>query len=111
MSELDDFLALASDLADAAGEAIRPHFRQRIAVDDKPDLSPVTIADRNAEAAMRRLITARFPAPMDLSESRARCQSIPNANGQIASEKVTKDESSIGHGVRVRGASSGKDER
>ena len=61
MSELDDFLALASDLADAAGEAIRPHFRQRIAVDDKPDLSPVTIADRNAEAAMRRLITARFP--------------------------------------------------
>src|SRR5207302_6027854 len=28
---------------------------------DKPDLSPVTIADRNAEAAMRRLITARFP--------------------------------------------------
>jgi len=61
VSELDDFLALASDLADAAGEAIRPHFRQRIAVDDKPDLSPVTIADRNAEAAMRRLITARFP--------------------------------------------------
>ena len=61
MSELDDFLALASDLADAAGEAIRPHFRQRIAVNDKPDLSPVTIADRNAEAAMRRLITARFP--------------------------------------------------
>jgi inositol-phosphate phosphatase / L-galactose 1-phosphate phosphatase / histidinol-phosphatase len=61
VSELDDFLALASDLADAAGEAIRPHFRQRIAVDDKPDLSPVTIADRNAEAAMRRLIAARFP--------------------------------------------------
>ena len=61
MGELDSFLALASDLADAAGEAIRPHFRQKIAVDDKPDLSPVTIADRNAEAAMRRLIAARFP--------------------------------------------------
>ncbi len=61
MSELDDFLALASDLADAAGEAIRPHFRQPIAVTDKPDLSPVTVADRAAEAAMRRLIIARFP--------------------------------------------------
>src|SRR5919109_5331404 len=61
VGELDGYLALAADLADAAGEAIRPHFRQRIAVHDKPDLSPVTIADRNAEAAMRRLIAARFP--------------------------------------------------
>jgi inositol-phosphate phosphatase/L-galactose 1-phosphate phosphatase/histidinol-phosphatase len=60
--ELDPYLALASELADAAGEAIRPHFRQPLAVDDKPDRSPVTIADRAAEMAMRRLITARFPA-------------------------------------------------
>ncbi len=30
-------------------------------MDDKPDLSPVTIADREAEIAMRRLIAARFP--------------------------------------------------
>ena len=61
MAELDAFLALATDLADAAGEVIRPYFRQPIRVDDKPDLSPVTVADRAAETAMRRLITARFP--------------------------------------------------
>jgi len=61
VGELEAYLALAADLADAAGEAIRPHFRQRIAVDDKPDRSPVTVADRAAEAAMRRLIAARFP--------------------------------------------------
>ena len=61
MVELDRFLSLAIDLADAAGEAIRPYFRRPIAVDDKPDLSPVTIADRAAEAAMRHLIAARFP--------------------------------------------------
>jgi inositol-phosphate phosphatase / L-galactose 1-phosphate phosphatase / histidinol-phosphatase len=60
--ELDPYLALASDLADAAGEAIRPYFRRPLAVDDKPDRSPVTIADRAAELAMRRLIAARFPA-------------------------------------------------
>jgi inositol-phosphate phosphatase/L-galactose 1-phosphate phosphatase/histidinol-phosphatase len=60
--ELDHFLSLAIDLADAAGEAIRPYFRQPLAVDDKPDLSPVTIADRAAEMAMRQLIAARFPA-------------------------------------------------
>ena len=61
MSGLDAYLALASELADAAGAAIRPYFRTKLAVDDKADLSPVTAADRAAEAAMRRLINARFP--------------------------------------------------
>jgi inositol-phosphate phosphatase / L-galactose 1-phosphate phosphatase / histidinol-phosphatase len=59
--ELDDFITLALSLADAAGDAVRPHFRQPLAVDDKPDLSPVTVADRAAEQAMRVLIDARFP--------------------------------------------------
>jgi len=58
---LDSFLIVANELADAAGAAIRPHFRTALAVDDKTDLSPVTAADRAAEQAMRRLITARFP--------------------------------------------------
>jgi inositol-phosphate phosphatase/L-galactose 1-phosphate phosphatase/histidinol-phosphatase len=58
---LDGFLGLAGELADAAGEAIRPHFRTALAIDDKPDRSPVTAADRAAEAAMRRLIEARYP--------------------------------------------------
>lgn len=59
--ELDRFLALAIDLADTAGATIRPYFRQPLAVDDKPDLSPVTVADRAAETAMRQKIAARFP--------------------------------------------------
>ena len=59
---LDRFLALAVELADAAGAAIRPHFRKKLQVDDKPDLSPVTVADRAAETAKRGLINARFPA-------------------------------------------------
>ena len=61
MIDLDPFVALATDLADAAGAAIRPHFRRLQAVEDKSDRSPVTVADREAEAAMRRLIAARFP--------------------------------------------------
>ena len=59
--ELDRCLELALRLADAAGEAIRPYFRQPLTVDDKADLSPVTAADRAAEQAMRSLIEARFP--------------------------------------------------
>jgi inositol-phosphate phosphatase/L-galactose 1-phosphate phosphatase/histidinol-phosphatase len=59
--ELDDFITLALSLADAAGEAIRPYFRQPLTVDDKADLTPVTAADRAAEQAMRSLIESRFP--------------------------------------------------
>ena len=60
--------ALAEALADAAGAVIRRYFRQTIAVDDKSDASPVTIADREAEQAMRALIEARFPADGILGE-------------------------------------------
>jgi inositol-phosphate phosphatase/L-galactose 1-phosphate phosphatase/histidinol-phosphatase len=58
---LDGLLALALELADAAGEVIRPYFRKPLAVDDKADLTPVTIADRAAEQVMRGLIAQRFP--------------------------------------------------
>jgi len=59
--ELDQSLELALRLADAAGEAIRPYFRQPLTIDDKADLTPVTAADRAAEQAMRSLIESRFP--------------------------------------------------
>ena len=49
---------LARRLADAAGEAIRPYFRGQHGVELKADRSPVTLADRAAEAAMRRIIEA-----------------------------------------------------
>ncbi|MBB4152143.1 histidinol phosphatase-like enzyme (inositol monophosphatase family) [Sphingomonas jinjuensis] len=49
---------LALRLADAAGAAIRPYFRAENGLELKEDHSPVTRADREAEAAMRRLIEA-----------------------------------------------------
>ncbi len=61
MPDLDAFLALAAELADAAAAAIRPYFRRPLTIDDKADLTPVTVADRAAEQAMRRLIESRFP--------------------------------------------------
>lgn len=57
----DADIQLAGALANAAGEVIRPFFRGSFAQEDKADASPVTEADRAAEAAMRRLIEAEFP--------------------------------------------------
>jgi inositol-phosphate phosphatase / L-galactose 1-phosphate phosphatase / histidinol-phosphatase len=54
-------IALANRLADAAGAAIRPYFRGTFALENKADASPVTEADRDAEAAMRKIIEAEFP--------------------------------------------------
>ena len=54
-------IALAQRLADAAGAAIRPYFRAEHGVELKDDRSPVTRADREAEAAMRRLLDAEAP--------------------------------------------------
>ena len=58
----DKDLALALRLADVAGAAIRPLFRGQWAEEKKTDRSFVTEADRAAEAAMRALIEAEFPA-------------------------------------------------
>ena len=57
----DAFVALAGRLADAAGEVIRPYFRTAISIDEKADASPVTVADRESEAAMRAILAAECP--------------------------------------------------
>jgi len=56
-----EFVNLAHRMADAAGDVIRPHFREKIDIIGKADDSPVTIADRDAELAMRALIEAEYP--------------------------------------------------
>jgi myo-inositol-1(or 4)-monophosphatase len=75
MSVDAETIAFANRLADAAGAAIRPHFRQRLAVADKHQtlqgrafFDPVTEADRNAEAAIRALIEREHPADGILGE-------------------------------------------
>lgn len=54
-------IALANALADAAGSVIRPYFRAPHGLEIKADQSPVTLADRESEAAMRRLIEHHCP--------------------------------------------------
>jgi myo-inositol-1(or 4)-monophosphatase len=50
------------ELAGKSGDVIRPYFAQAdLAVDTKPDQTPVTAADRGAEELMRQMIRGRFP--------------------------------------------------
>ena len=61
MSDVDRLIEAAEAAADAAAAAIQPHFRARIAAELKADQSPVTIADKAAERALREVLTQRFP--------------------------------------------------
>lgn len=59
--DLDAPLALAQDLAMAARALILPRYAQGLGFETKGDASPVTEADRAAEAMMRKRINAAFP--------------------------------------------------
>ena len=66
---MQDDLALALRLADAADAVTLPRFRAAdLRVTTKPDRSPVTDADTAAEEALRALITAERPADAVLGE-------------------------------------------
>ena len=60
-SDLSELVDLANRLADASGDVIRRYFRQPVTVDAKADASPVTIADREAEQAIRALLAEARP--------------------------------------------------
>jgi inositol-phosphate phosphatase / L-galactose 1-phosphate phosphatase / histidinol-phosphatase len=61
-------VTLANRLADAAGQAIRPFFRSRFDHEVKGDATPVTEADRAAEAAIRAILDMECPADAIIGE-------------------------------------------
>lgn len=62
-------LALALRLADAADAVSMPRFRSRdLVVESKPDLTPVTDADRAVETALRELLAIERPDDSVLGE-------------------------------------------
>jgi inositol-phosphate phosphatase/L-galactose 1-phosphate phosphatase/histidinol-phosphatase len=61
MSEVDAFVILAERLAEAVRPIVMGYFRSGVTIDDKADTTPVTVADREAETAMRRLIADACP--------------------------------------------------
>lgn len=63
MSEIlpERALEMAIDAADAVREVTQKYFRSSFEVEKKDDLSPVTIADRQSEKAIRAIIEETFP--------------------------------------------------
>jgi histidinol phosphatase-like enzyme (inositol monophosphatase family) len=61
-------LAFAIETALAAGKATLAHFQVPTKVEIKPDQSPVTVADREAESLIRRAISESFPGEGVLGE-------------------------------------------
>ncbi len=55
------WIAAAEQAADLSGGIIRRHFRAALGVETKDDLSPVTIADREAERALRAALKRYCP--------------------------------------------------
>jgi myo-inositol-1(or 4)-monophosphatase len=67
-AEEREFVPFMHELIGIAFATIRGYFMTGTAVVTKGDASPVTQADRNAEAAMRRLIEQRYPAHAVIGE-------------------------------------------
>jgi histidinol-phosphatase len=66
--DLDLAMVTARAAAEAGGAAALRHFRAGVRVELKPDRSPVTVADREAEAAIVEVIRGRFPGHAILGE-------------------------------------------
>ena len=63
-AQVAEYLVFANSLADASGKVITPQFRVPLDIDNKATLSgfdPVTIADRDAEAVIREMISRVYP--------------------------------------------------
>ena len=59
-----DAISVSHALADAARAAIAPHFRALVTIENKKDgaeFDPVTVADRAAEEAMRKVLAKLRP--------------------------------------------------
>ena len=69
---LDHALEVALAAARMAGDRIAHHFTRGVAVEIKPDATPVTVADREAEDIIRSALQAAFPGHAILGEERGR---------------------------------------
>jgi len=61
MENITEFKNFLYYLANISANIIKPYFRTGMNIEHKEDNSPVTVADKNAEEAMRRAIIKEYP--------------------------------------------------
>ncbi len=71
-AERREFVPFLHELIGVAFATIQRYFLSGTAVTTKGDASPVTLADRNAEEAMRELIERRYPTHAVIGEEHGR---------------------------------------
>jgi histidinol-phosphatase len=69
---LPQALEVAREAAAAAGEVIRHYWKRGVAIELKSDATPVTVADREAETAIRRVLLEAFPQHAIFGEEQGR---------------------------------------
>ena len=100
MTEVASMLEAAAEVARLAGDVALSYFGKSPKVEQKPDGSPVTIADRSAEDAAREWIERRFPSDGIMGEEGA--QTRPNAARRWYIDPIDGTKSFI-HGVPLWG--------
>ncbi len=75
---LSDLLAVAQEAAYLAGRRTLAYFNAGVPVEIKPDQTPVTIADREAEQMIRACIARRFPDHSILGEEGGESRGNPD---------------------------------
>jgi myo-inositol-1(or 4)-monophosphatase len=68
MRDTDEVIKFSKALLTISSKVILSHYRQELEVESKSDLSPVTIADKNAEEKMRSFIMKNYPKDGILGE-------------------------------------------
>jgi inositol-phosphate phosphatase/L-galactose 1-phosphate phosphatase/histidinol-phosphatase len=61
MTDVDAFVILAERMAETVRPIVMGYFRTAVEIDEKADTTPVTAADREAEATLRRMIADACP--------------------------------------------------
>lgn len=88
---MDDILNAAIAAARAAGALALQYFRTNLTVETKADHTPVTRADRECEARIVEILSARFPDYGFLGEELGECQGRINARWIIDPIDGTKN--------------------
>ena len=91
MPTIDELLDFALDAVWQAGRLTLGYFQTAVSIETKEtksDNTPVTIADKEAEALLRRLIGARYPTHGIMGEEHGQKSTNPSARYQWAIDPI-----------------------